>query len=408
MPADADETVVVARPTRVRRWPWVVAGVAGGAAAAGGGLAAWVALHGPVPGMAGAGPLAAPVVQAGQHALPPPRVAGPAITQPAITQYESQTGPQSRGLFGTQAGTPLATQAAGPGEGPGRPAAAAPAPVPPTPILAAAVTTSLAPSGLTLPSLATEAAILADTGPAMAAFRFAAAPDIFVLRFASLGEQADALNRIAALVERSGYPRDRILHPAELDRRIRAAGETPERVYLGHDYRSADVMRFFALAEQGQLALTPGEARLRRLAADWGWTPGTRAALVSLPREDLAAGLDPAARATILRHELSHGLYFTDPAYARYVQAFWSGTLIDIERGRFRAFLGSEGYDMQLPDLMINEMQAYLMHTTDARYFNPSVIGISARRLDALRILFLSGMPPGWLRDCTVAPAAAR
>ena len=316
--------------------------------------------------MAGAGPSAAPVVQAGQQALSPPRGAGP-----ANAPYDGETGPQSRGLSGTQAGMPPGAQAAGPGEGPGRAAPAIPAPAQPTPILAAAVTTPLASSGLSLPSLATEAAILADAGPAMAAYRFVAAPDIFVLRFASLGEQADALNRIAALVERSGYPRDRILPPAELDRRIRAAGETPERVYLGHDYRSADVMRFFALAEQGQLALTPGEARLRRLAADWGWTLATRAALVSLPREDRAAGLDPAARATILRHELSHGLYFTDPAYARYVQAFWSGTLIDIERGRFRAFLGSEGYDMQLSDLMMNEMQAYLMHTADARVLQP-------------------------------------
>lgn len=295
-------------------------------------------------------------------------------------------------------------------DGPIRPApqATAPGPAQQAPIFAAAVAAAPEPSRFALPPLAAEAAILADNGPALAAYRFAAAPDIFVLRFASLAEQADMLNRIAALVERGGYPRDRILGPAELDRRIRAAGDTPERVYLGHDYRSADVLRFFALAEQQRLALTPGEARLRRMLADWGWTPATQAALVSLPREDRAAGLDPAARATILRHELSHGLYFTDPAYARYAQAFWSGTLIDVERGRFRTFLGSEGYDMQLPDLMVNEMQAYLMHTTDARYFNPSVISISARRLDALRILFLSGMPPGWLRDCTVAPGPPR
>lgn len=386
MPADADETVVLARRPRVRRWPWVAAGVAAGAAAAGGGLAAWVAVHGPGFAVQASGP-------AENRAAP--------SVLPAPPMPPDATAPTPRRITASAPG--LADSLTRPA-----PPTAAPAPAPPVPILAAAVTTAVEPPRLALPPLANEAAILADNGPALAAYRFAAAPDIFVLRFTSLAEQADTLNRIAALVERAGYPRDRVLDLAELDRRIRAAGETPERLYLGHDYRSADVLRFFALAEQERLALTPGEARLRRLLAEWGWTPASRAALVSLPREDRPAGLDPAARATILRHELSHGLYFTEPAYARYAQAFWSGTLIDIERGRFRAFLGSEGYDMQLHDLIVNEMQAYLMHTTDARYFNPSVIGISARRLDALRILFLSGMPPGWLRDCTAAPALPR
>lgn len=259
-----------------------------------------------------------------------------------------------------------------------------------------------------LPPLAIESDILARAPQAPEALRFAAAPEIVVLQFASLADQADTLNRAAALLERAGYPRDRVLDLAEMDRRIRAAGDTPERVYLGHDYRAADLLRFFAVADRAGTPLTPGEQRLRRLVAEWGWTPGITAALITLVRDDHAAGLDPAARATILRHELSHGLYFTSPAYARFARLFWAERLTEAERGRFRTFLASEGYDTGDDDLVVNETQAYLMHTADARFFNAAVVGIPARRLDALRVLFLSGMPPGWLRDCTAAPGPPR
>jgi len=289
---------------------------------------------------------------------------------------------------------------------------AQPSPEAPSPPLPVSASLSLPPpvaaiARPSLPPLAAESDILARAPRAPEALRFAAAPEIMVLQFASLADQADTLNRAAALLERAGYPRDRVLDPAEMGRRIRAAGDTPERVYLGHDYRAADLLRFFAVADRTGTPLTPGEQRLRRLVAEWGWTPGTTAALITLVRDDRAAGLDPAARATILRHELSHGLYFTSPAYARFARLFWAERLTEAERGRFRTFLASEGYDTGDDDLVVNETQAYLMHTADARFFNTAVVGIPARRLDALRVLFLSGMPPGWLRDCTAAPTAA-
>ena len=55
---------------------------------------------------------------------------------------------------------------------------------------------------------------------------------------------------------------------------------------------------------------------------------------------------------------------------------------------------------------MINETQAYLMHTADSRFFNAQVLGMSQDALDHLRAAFLLGMPPGWLRDCTAVPPA--
>ena len=122
-------------------------------------------------------------------------------------------------------------------------------------------------------------------------------------------------------------------------------------------------------------------------------------------QEDAAKGLSASARATILRHELSHGEYFTVPAYAAYSQKFWNNSLTEDDRGHFRTFLAAEGYDLALSDLIINETQAYLMHTANKQFFNAQAVGIADPRLNLLRGLFLTGMPPGWLRDCTAPPS---
>ena len=98
------------------------------------------------------------------------------------------------------------------------------------------------------------------------------------------------LNRVAAFVEKAGLPHDRVLTDAELDAAIRASGETPATYYYGHDYRAADLIRFFALADRAGVALTPEEERLRRLLRQAGWTDTSAAgALISIPK----AGADP-------------------------------------------------------------------------------------------------------------------
>jgi hypothetical protein len=123
------------------------------------------------------------------------------------------------------------------------------------------------------------------------------------------------------------------------------------------------------------------------------------AALISLT----AAGADPrvsqGARAAILRHELSHGEFFSNPAYAAYVHAFWLTALTAPERTAFRSFLAKDGYDTGNEELMYNEMQAYLMFTRDLHFFTASLAGLQPVRLVELQSRFLAGMPGGWLRD---------
>jgi hypothetical protein len=251
------------------------------------------------------------------------------------------------------------------------------------------------------PPLASEAEILADQPTQIAVYRFAPQPAVVVLQFPSLGEQALMLNRAAALIEKNGFPRDRVMPRAALDARIAAGGGTPDTFYYGHDYRAADLVRFLRLATD----LDGQEQALQSLVQKLGWQEqGAAGALISLVRQSSAPDLDATARATILRHELSHGVYFTDPAYAAYCQRFWSDVLTSEERAKFTAFLGREGYDTTLSDLIVNETQAYLVHTPDKRFFNANEIDVSEARVAELRRIFVAGMPPGWLRDSTRQP----
>ncbi|MBV9758018.1 MAG: hypothetical protein JO047_13270 [Alphaproteobacteria bacterium] len=294
---------------------------------------------------------------------------------------------------------PAVVPMAPPSPAPAAPQAVAPAPAPPV----------AAPQPAFPIRTANEAEILADTPDQITVFRFAPNPYVLVLDFPTLRQQGMMLNRMAAFMEKAGQPHDRLLTDAELDAAIRAAGETVESYYYGHDYKAADLARFFALADRDNVHLTAEEEQLRELLRQEGWlAPEPVGALISIPRTGTEKFMDEAARATILHHELSHGEYFTDADYAAFTRRFWRTVMTEDERKRFRAFLGSQGYDTGLEDLMMNEMQAYLMHTPDPRFFNARAVGIPQDRLDRLRMTFAAEMPHGWLRDETPAPSAAR
>ncbi len=254
------------------------------------------------------------------------------------------------------------------------------------------------------PPLATEAELLETRSDQPRLVRFATAPTILVVHYPTLDAQGRALNRAAAFLEKKDFPRNRILHDAELDRAIRAQRSTPATFYLGHDYRAADMLRFFALAEAGSVALTVEERELRAMLREAGWREGMEGgALISFAAPDDAAGNDTAARRAILRHELSHGEFFTNPAYAAYVRAFWAA-LPEPDRRAFTAFLVRSDYDGTQPELMANETQAYLMHTPDPRYDLARSTGLTPERVRQLRAQFREGMPAGWLKDSTPLP----
>ena len=243
------------------------------------------------------------------------------------------------------------------------------------------------------PPIATEAEILAHRAAVPSVFRLAENPRVFVFDFPGLATQGAALNRVAALVEKVGQPRDRVLDDAALARAIAVSGDTPATYYYGHNYRGRDVERFFALAERDGIALTPEETWLRREVARLRRLVPAPAefAIVSVP--GVEQRVDEAMRRAILHHEIGHGHFFTNDRFAAHVARIWREAFTEAERAGFRAFLEREGYDPALEEVMMNEAMAYLVFTPDARFFTPSHAGLTEARAAELAAALRAGAP---------------
>ncbi len=242
--------------------------------------------------------------------------------------------------------------------------------------------------GLAAPVLlaeADEAAILALYPSAPVLLRLAGEREVFVLVFPDLAAQAATMNRVAALVEKAGFARDRLVTAEELAGAIAARGDTPATWYMAHDYSAADLARFFRLADATGQKLSVEEAWLQAQLAPLH-ASGRDFALLTLTAE--AGGNDAVMRAAVLRHEVAHGRFFTRPAFAARVLALWREALTTVEREAFTAFLAREGYDTGNERLIANEAMAYLAFTPDPRLFKPETIGLAPDRAAALRLLY--------------------
>lgn len=233
-------------------------------------------------------------------------------------------------------------------------------------------------------------------------------PAVLVLQFPNLAEQGAAMNRIAALMEKAGAPRDRVLNDGELHTLIARTGDTPQTFYQGHDYLAEQLARFFNMTEAQGQALNVHEMQLRELmlerrliAREGGQyrAPGERAIVTFTatqpddPKTPQDEAVDERRRESVLLHELSHGRYFTDRAYRDHCWRFWRERLSDDERRVLRAFVAKLNYDTANEDLVVNETQALLMHTPDTRAFNAKALGVSEAQLADLRARFTQGMP---------------
>jgi hypothetical protein len=237
-------------------------------------------------------------------------------------------------------------------------------------------------------------------------------PAVLVIEFPSLQAQGQALNRIAALLEKGGGHRQRVLSDGELQALMRASGDNAASFYLGHDYDSEGLARFYSLAQQQGVALNGAESRLRELVLRAGllaraaaaseaaaaYRSARAGALVSfsaLQADDPGTApdesMDRLRRESVLRHELSHGEFFTNAAYRDHCWRFWRELMSETERTVWRRYLGGLGYDTGNEELMVNETQALLMHTPDGRDFNATALGLSEAQLEGLRARFALG-----------------
>ena len=253
------------------------------------------------------------------------------------------------------------------------------------------------------PPSSTVEELLAESPVEGRATRLAGNPRVLVIQFPSLQAQGAAMNRIAALVEKTGAPRERVLGDPELAEFIAQSGDSPATFYLGHDYGGGDLARFYRLAAEQRVTLNDAERRLhgilvaaRLLAGDGVATaaidpPQALVTFSAVQRDDPATEadetVDAVRREAVLRHELSHGEFLTRSSYRAHCERFWR-SLTQADRERFRRHLAQLGYDTGNETLVVNEMQALLMHTPDPRAFSAADLGVGEEELAAWRRRF--------------------
>ena len=374
-PSDAAEAV---KPTQMRnRLLTVILAVAGVVAV---GVATWLVLRPPPP----------MPVHAHAHAPLPEATPAPAPAPEPVPAPAPAPVP-------VPAPTPVPVPTPAPVPAPAPVPVPTPVPVPapaPLPAPAPAPTPeAVAPKAFDI-ATADEATILAARPTTLAVFRDAADPHVLVLSFPSLHEQARMLDRLGAFVEKAGLPHDRVLDEADLQAAIRLAGDTEDTYYYGHDYRAADMARFFALADRDGIALHPEEETAAPPVDAGGdcWFPAPSARSFRSRRVACAADRrggacdDPASRTVARRVFYRSGLCsLCEELLAERADRGAARRLPPFPRQR-RLRQTNE-------DLMLNEAQAYLIHTPDPRYFRPDYAGLSDAEAARLRQIFLAGMP---------------
>lgn len=254
--------------------------------------------------------------------------------------------------------------------------------------------------------------ILNNRSTQVTVFEYAGRSLIRIIDFPTLTEQGRMFNRVVALIERIGAPRERVLTNEELAGFIRSVGKTENTFAYGNDFLVAELVVFFNLADLGGIQLNAEEIALRRFLLEQrlityrngfyqSITP--QAVILSIPQEsDGSRGTPPVsamARRTILTHEISHAEFYTNPLYANYCRQFWRTVMTEDQRTAFRKFLSKSSYNPDNEEMMVNESQAYLIYTPDPRAFNAKLLGMKDKDIEALRVKFWAGFPDAPLAE---------
>ena len=233
-------------------------------------------------------------------------------------------------------------------------------------------------------------------------------PNIYVFDFKGLNNQGRSFNRITQFTEQqTTEPYPKVLNNLELSRYIEAARRTQADFACGHDVLVGELVQFFNYALRDKVELNPEEILVRDFLTEQGlirfWRGFYQAmrpdvVILAVPQTQDRKANEPmvstGARYAILLHELAHGEYYTNTHYQKFCQRFWYETLTENQREAFKKFLGNFNYAVNNEELLINEMQAYLMFTPDPKSFSARKLGVSDAELDQMRSAFRRASPP--------------
>ncbi len=249
--------------------------------------------------------------------------------------------------------------------------------------------------------------ILNSRNNGLVVWQYADNANIYVFDFPNLTQQGRTFNRVTHLTEQFNEPYKRVLSIDEILKYMEAVRRTQADFAFGHDVLVSELVLFFNLAERDKLELFAEEVVLRDFAIGQGlmkvWRGIYQAlkpdvVILSIPQIQEKRENEPRvselARRAIFTHEISHGEYYANPYYAKYCQRFWFQVLNDEQREVFKNFLSKYNYAVNEEELLINEMQAYLLFTPDPNSFSAKRLGIKEEELEAMRNAFRKGKPP--------------
>ena len=249
--------------------------------------------------------------------------------------------------------------------------------------------------------------ILNSRNSALVVWQYADNPNIYIFDFPNLTQQGRSFNRVTQLTEQFNEPYKRVLSIDEILKYMETIRRTQANFAFGHDVLVSELTLFFNLADRDKLELFAEETALRDFAIEQGLMKVWRgiyqaikpdAVILSIPQTQAKRENEPQvselARRAIFTHEIAHGEYYANPYYAKYCQRFWFETLNDPQREVFKQFLSKYNYAVNQEELLVNEMQAYLMFTPDPQSFSAKKLGIKDEELEAMRDLFRKGKPP--------------
>lgn len=240
-------------------------------------------------------------------------------------------------------------------------------------------------------------------------WRLANNPNIILFDFPGLSLQGRSFNRITQLVEQYNEPYKRVLSNEEFAKYLEAVRRSQANFAFGHDFLLSELVLFYSLADRDKIDLSPEESVIRDFLLEQGiiklWrgiyqVDRSKANLVvlSIPqvqeRRDNEPPITSFARRAIVLHELAHGEFYTNKYYADYCRKFWNTVLTEDQRAAFKRFLSNYNYSVNVDELLINEMQAYLIFTPDPASFSARKLGVSPADLEAMRDAFVNGHPP--------------
>jgi hypothetical protein len=232
-------------------------------------------------------------------------------------------------------------------------------------------------------------------------------PRVLVLDMPNVEDQSRVFARLVIFIERSSAPRHRILSVDEVLKWQLANKETLATLTIGNNIRANDFALFFNTARLQMEPITEDEQWLLARLLEYGVIKAVENGYESLAPEKIVISapqvskiegcanctITPLKRDLILRHELAHARFITDQVYRNYVWWFWHNILTSQQRVDISKYLRSLGYDLGAPDMLINEMQAFLIHTPESEYFSSRAAGLPGKQLNEVQAAFKKHFP---------------